>query len=146
MKDFRIEVEGLVPEKISLGVRAALKISEDIDTEVDQAAANYGYFAVLSEKAETRFQKIKFAYDKWRAEFETSENATRARDGQKPRTEAQMKALIASSERNKAYQLKMIKLDEDRRHMRALAKAFELKSEMVRTKSSNRRSERPIKS
>jgi len=56
-----------------------------------------------------------------------------------------MKAMVASSERNKAYQLKLIKLDEDRRNMKALAKAFELKSEMIRTKASNRRSERPTR-
>ena len=145
MKDFKVEIEGLMPEKLSLKVKESLHISEDIDSEVDKAAAEYGFYAVLSEKAETRYQKIKFAYDKWRAEVETSENATRARDGLKPRTEAQMKAFIAQSERNKAYQLKMIKLDEDRRHIKALAKAFELKSEMVRTKSSNRRSERPTR-
>lgn len=144
-KDFKVEVEGLMPEKLSLEVKKSLRITEDIDTEVDQAAAEYGFYAILSEKAETRYQKLEFAYKKWKAEFETAENASRSRDGLKPRTEAQMKALISSSERNKAYQLKLIKLDEDRRHMKALAKAFELKSEMVRTKSSNRRSERPIR-
>lgn len=145
MKDFKVEVEGLMPEKLSLQVRESLKISEDIDTEVDQAAAEYGFYAILAEKAETRHQKLKFAHEKWKAEYETSENAQRHRDGLKSRTEAQMKAMVASSERNKAYQLKLIKLDEDRRNMKALAKAFELKSEMVRTKSSNRRSERPTR-
>jgi hypothetical protein len=145
VSDLKIEIEGLMTEKLSLEVKKSLRITEDIDTEVDEAASNFGFYAVLSEKAETRFQKLKFAYEKWRAEFETSENAQRSRDGLKPRTEAQMKSFVQSSERNKAYQLKMIKLDEDRRHMKALAKAFELKLELVRTKSSNRRSERPIK-
>ena len=145
MKDFKVEIDGLVEERLSVEVKKSLRITEDIDTEVDEAASNFGFYAVLAEKAESRYKKLKFAYDKWRAEFETAENAERARDGLKARTEAQMKAFVQASERNKAYQLKLLKLDEDYRHMKALAKAFELKLELVRTKSSNRRSERPVR-
>ena len=67
VRDIIYELKGLLPEKIVVSVEEQLRISEDMDEEVDGAAKSYGYFAILSERAETRYQKMKFAFDQWQA-------------------------------------------------------------------------------
>ena len=141
MRDILYEVEGLLPDAVKLSVAKELSITEDMDTEVDIAARNFGYWAVLAEKAETRYQKLKFNFEAWRARVETSEAKQRAIQKLKPHTEAQMKAFVMSQSKYRAYQSRLIKFEEDRRIVKILAKAFELKKDMVQTKSSNRRNE-----
>lgn len=141
MKDVSVEIEGLVSDKVFVKVKNDLLITEDIDTEVDHASANFGYYAVLSEKAETRYQKLKYAFERWKAEFGMSIDAERVRDGAKKLTEKQKEECLITHEKFKAYQLKMIKLDDDRRTLKILAKAFEKKADLIQTKSSNRRKE-----
>jgi hypothetical protein len=131
----------LLPEPIVVSISTQLRISEDIDTEVDTAAKMFGYYAVLSERAETRYNKMKFAFEQWKAEVETRESRSRAADGQKKLTEAEMKAFVQSQSKYRSYQLKIIQFDEDRRVLKVIAKAFELKKDLVQTKASNRRAE-----
>jgi len=141
VRDIVYELKGLLPEKIVLSIEEQLKITEDIDGEVDNAAKSYGYFAILSERAETRYQKMKFAFDQWQAEVETRAMAERKANGDKPYTEAQMKANIRSQPRYSAFQTKLIELDEHRRVLKIIVKAFEIKSNLIQTKASNRRNE-----
>ena len=72
MRDLVQEIEGVIPEKAVINVKKDLTISNDLDHEVDTAARNYGYYAVLSEKAESRYQKVKFAFERWKAQAETN--------------------------------------------------------------------------
>lgn len=141
MKDIVYEIKGLVPEPVVVSIQKQLSITEDLDSEVDRAARTYGYYAVLAEKAETRYQKMKFAYETWMAEVESRAAKERSDATLKPFTEAQMKAHVRSQAKYRAYQLKLIEFDEHRRVIRIIAKAFELKAEMVRTKAANRRKE-----
>jgi hypothetical protein len=141
MRDLLYEVKGLLPEKIVVSIEEQLRISEDIDTEVDDAAKNFGYFAILSERADTRFQKMKFAFEQWQAEVETRAMSERKANGDKPFTEAQMKAYIRSQPKYSAFQTKLIELDEHRRVLKIIVKAFEIKSGLIQTKASNRRNE-----
>ncbi len=141
MKDIAVEIEGLVPEAVFVKVKNDLIITEDIDTEVDHASANYGYYAVLSEKAETRYQKLKYSFERWKAEHGMAIDAERVREGAKKLTEKQKEETLISHEKFKAYQLKLIKLDDDRRTLKILARAFEKKADLIQTKSSNRRKE-----
>ena len=141
MRDIVYEIKNLVPESVIISVKDDLTITEDIDTEVDRAASHFGFYAVLAEKAETRYQKMKFAFDQWKAQVESAEIMTRAREGKKPFTEAQMKAHVQSQPKYKAFQIRLIEFDEQRRIVKVVAKAFELKKDLVQTKSSNRRKE-----
>ena len=140
-RDLKYELTGLVPEKVQLKLRKDLKISEDIDTEVDIAAVNFGYFAILAEKADTRCHKVKFAFEAWQAETEARALRERQAAGQKQYTADQMKAHVRSQPKYRGFQMKMIELDEQKRILKVIAKAFELKKDMVQTKASNRRSE-----
>lgn len=141
MKDIIYEIEGLIPDDVFISLKKELMISEDIDTEVDKAAYKYGHYAVLAEKAETRHTKLKFAYDIWRADVEASEAKSKAYAKEKAFTEAQMKAFVMSQDKYRAFQVRLIQYDQDRRVLKVIAKAFELKKDLVQTKSSNRRIE-----
>lgn len=153
MKDILFEVEGLLPAKVVVSVKEQLKVTEDLDHEVDTAAGTYGYYAVLAERAETRYQKMKLAFESWQAEVEsrfTQERRIEMRSAPKESklkmpTESQIKAFVRTQSKYKAYQIKLIEFDEHRRILKVLAKAFELKSGLVQTKSSNRRNELKLK-
>lgn len=144
MRDLLLEVEGLLPEKISFHVKKLLTITEDIDYEVDHAAAEYGFYAVLAEKAETRYSKMKFAFDQWKAQVETRTLIEKKKDGEKPLTEAQMKAYVMAQPKYVTYQNALQKLDHELRVLKIIAKALELKAGQIQTKSSNRRSEKGL--
>jgi hypothetical protein len=142
MKNLKYEVEGLLPEPVKLSLKDELMITEDIDSEVDKASHNYGFYAVLGEKAESRYQKLKYAYEVWHSTVEKDVAAGRAEKSEKAFTGPQMAAFVKSRPKYHAYQKKLTELDEHRRILKIVAKAFEMKGEMVRTKSSNRRVER----
>jgi len=141
MRDLVYEIAGLLPKTVTFVISKALKISEDMDTEVDEAAYLFGFYAVLAEKAETKHQKLKFNFESWRAGAESNENITRSTEGKKSHTEAQMKAVIMSQPKFRLYQKKLIEVDEQRRILKVISKALEMKKDLVQTKSSNRRNE-----
>jgi hypothetical protein len=140
-KDLIYMIEGLLEEKIVVKLRPLLMISEDLDFEVDRAASMYGYYAVLSEKADTRYQRLKYSYEKWRAEHESREQRLRATEGKKAFTEAQMRAEVQSQPKFRTYQVKIIHLEEQKRVLKIIAKALEFKKDLVQTKCANRRGE-----
>jgi len=141
-RDLIYEVKGLLPEKVILSIEKELSISEDIDQEVDRAAAVFGYYAVLAEKAETRYYKLKFACEVWEAETEHAVNQEREYQEKKPLAEKKLTAMVRSRPKYRSYQLKLIEIGEQKRVLKVLAKAFEKRADMIQTKSSNRRSER----
>ena len=141
MRDLVHEITGLLPEPIVISIKDQLRITEDLDYEVDTAARTYGYYAVLGERAETRYQKTKFAFEYWKAQIESREDQERAADGRKKMTEAERTAYVRSQTKYRGFQLKLIQFDEDRRVMKIIAKAFELKKDLVQTKAANRRRE-----
>jgi len=140
-RDLVYEVSGLLPETVVVSIKKELTISEDIDTEVDTAARIYGFYAVLAEKAESRWQKMRFASEGWIAGVEARTAKERSDEKLKNYTEAQMKAHVKSQPKYRSYQLKLMEFDEHRRILKIIAKAFELKIELVRTKAANRRRE-----
>ena len=95
----------------------------------------------LSSAFVFRYQRLKFNFEAWRARVESMASKERSSEGMKAYTEAQMKAYVASQAKYKLYMSRLIKFDEDRRVMKVLAKAFEIKAGLIQTKSSNRRNE-----
>jgi len=141
VRDILYEVKGLLPDPVVISLEKQLRVSEDLDEEVDQAAHIFGYYAVLAEKAETRYSKMKFAYECWSAEIESRVITERQSLGVKPFTADQMKAYVRSQAKYRAYQLKLIEFSEHSRILKVISKAFEIKVELVRTKAANRRKE-----
>jgi hypothetical protein len=141
VRDILHEVEGLLPERVVFSLKKELKISEDLDREVDTAARTYGFYAILAEKAESRYQRMEFAFKTWSAEVEAREAKSRELAKEKPYTEARMKAFVRSQPKYKHFQLKLIEYGEQKRILTIIAKSFELKAELVRTKAANRRKE-----
>lgn len=141
MRELVYEIEGLADETVTIAIKKELMISEDIDGEVDKAAYRFGYYAVLAEKAETRYQKLRFSYDTWKAGVEAEEHKVRMYEKKKTLTESQMKSFVMSQSKYKSFQARLIQYDQDRRLIKVVARAMEHKKDLVQTKSSNRRNE-----
>ena len=141
MSDLIVELEGIIPTKVIVNVKDKLRIGKDLEKELDGAAEQFGFFAVLAEKAVTRHDTLTLAYKLWRAEAETKVNEEHKLGDVKLPTKDQMVSIIRSDLKYKATQLKLIKYSEDIRILKALASAFEKKVETIRTKCSNKRRE-----
>lgn len=141
MKDLTYEIKGLVPDPVVVALKDELTITEDIDGEVDEASARFGYYAVLAEKAEARYEKLKLGFNLWESDIKVRKDEQSALDKEKKLTEAQMGAHVMSQPKFKAYQLKLIELKEQKNVMKAISKAFDKKSDLIQTKACNRRIE-----
>jgi hypothetical protein len=136
-----IPLDGKLPEDILSKLKGKLVISEDIDTEVDRAAYEYGYYAILAEKAEAKYQKLKHGFECWLSDVEHAANRQRDMEDKRMFSEAQMKAHVRTQPKYRAFMNKLLEVDEDRKLAKVLARAMELKKDMVQSKSANRRSE-----
>lgn len=135
-KDIQLAIDGLLPEEIKISLRAELMISQDLERDVRRTAAQYGYYAVLAEKAESRYRRGKLAFDMWRSEYEDelSQGASfkRVKD---------LTRLVMKHPKYKAWMLKLDKYQEQAGLMRAITKSFEHKKDLVQTMSADRRKE-----
>lgn len=132
---------GLLPEDVVFKLKEELTISEDIDSEVDEASARFGFFAVLSERAESRYQKIKTHFDVWEANTVTAYLRESELDGKKKPAKEAIDLFVRTQPKYFAYKDKLNKFDRERKILRQIALAFEKKANLIQTKSSNRRSE-----
>lgn len=139
--DLTYEIRGLVPKTVIVALQEELTITEDVDSEVDRAAGQFGYYAVLAEKAESRYDRLKLQYELWESDNQTAKDEDNVEKSEKKYTGPQMKAYILSLPKYKSYQMKLIELREQRNILRAVAKAFDKKADLVQTKACNRRSE-----
>lgn len=140
-KSLTLEIAKLLPEPVVISIESELKISEDINSEVDHAAATLGFYGVLAEKAETRHQKLKIAFEMWEAAEKAAKDKELERRGQKKLTESQMRSYIKSQPKFKVFMLKLVEFEEEKRILKVIANAFSKKADLVQTKASNRRAE-----
>jgi hypothetical protein len=134
--DFIVEIPGLVPETVTVALKEDLTITDDLTVEIDRCAAQFGYYAVLAERANARLQRLKFSYDLWLAEVETELTSER-----KFRLVKDLERKVMLLPKAKLYRIKLLKFEEEARILKQVAKAFEIKKDLIQTKSSNRRSE-----
>jgi hypothetical protein len=139
VNDVTFTLVGVVPHKVIVKVKEQLKITADLDGELDKASEQCGFYASLAEKAETKHQRMELSYKIWRANEETKKFSEMDQAGEKKFTKDQMTSYIRGTLTYKNKQLDMIDMDEKRRVLKALAKAFYTKSELIRTKCSNKR-------
>lgn len=137
MREYIVEIEGLVPETVTASLKEDLTISDDLAVEIDRCAAQFGYFAVLSERAQSRYQRLKLSYEMWQAEIEKQ----MLDDGLKFKLVKDMNREVLGMPKSKLYRAKLLKFEEEAKILKQIAKAFEIKKDLIQTKSSNRRSE-----
>ncbi len=136
-----VEIENVVPEKVVLSIKDELLITEDIDTEIDQAAYRFGYFAVLAEKAKHRAEKFKMALEFMESELIKEISESREAECKKALTVDQMKATVRSQTKYKNLRYQVHIAAEQSDILFQVAKAFERKSNLIQTKAANRRRE-----
>lgn len=139
MSDLVLEIEGIIPAKVLVNVRDQLRISKDLDAELDVAAEQYGFYGSLAEKAETKKQRLDLGYKLWRADEERRVLEQHKMEELKSPTKDQMISHIRGTKKYKDWKLMLIDIDEKVRILKILSKAFEKKVETIRTKCSNKR-------
>lgn len=137
-KDLTVEISGIAPENVVVALKEELTISEDLEREVDRTAAEFGYYAVLSEKAKSKLNKVKMAYSLWKAK--TEEMLIAENKGQF-KNKDQLERLLTIQPQWKSWQLKIAEVSEQSGILKELASGFEKKVSLVQTKCSNRRAE-----
>lgn len=144
MTDFEVVIEpGIegLPERVALNIKSSLTISEDLNREVDEAAATAAYWAVMAGRADAKLARLQFAFDMWRAEIEKELFQEREVAGLKPFTQGQLETHIKTHIEFRKLMVKILKLKQDVGDLKSLARAFEYKKDMIQTKSANLRRE-----
>jgi hypothetical protein len=134
--EYVVEVTDLTPDPITISISEDLRISENLELEIARCAAQFGYYSIVAEKANTRLRKLKISYALWHAhalKYEKEENGIK--------TIAEAERVVMFSAKWKAYQMKLIKFEEEAKSLRHIARSFELKKDLIQTTASNRRSE-----
>lgn len=136
LKSFTRVQDNLKGEEIDIDLLDGLLASEDIDEEVDKVSVGYMLMSALAAEAEERFENHKLAIKHYRAELNEE-----AHDGRITArvTDAKVEAYIDRD-------LKFIKMErlknKYRKQMEIYTqayKAYDIKHDMLQTKSANRR-------
>lgn len=143
MKELVVEIEGLTPgHPVVVALKGDLTISADLKREVTVTAAHYGYYAVLAEKAQARTKRTKLAFEIWSSGAEEEIVARRIREGGKAfKTVKEITRELMKIPKYKAYRLKIEEYEEQAGILKAIAKAFEHKKDLVQTMAADRRKE-----
>jgi len=137
MKDYIVRIDGLVPDSVKVALKEDLTISSDLSREVNEGAAHYGYYAVLAEKANSRFESLKFAFDLWRA---GKEKALIKKQGSFKLVK-DLDRMVMEDPKWKAFKLKLADYQEDAKVLKRIADAFDKKVSLIQTANANRRAE-----
>lgn len=146
-REIDLEFEGLLkdaisglPETVQVKVWEELRI-KDIDAEVDEAAARFGFWAVLAEKASYRLMRMEFAFDAWKDERTEQKQQELEARGERLFSSARMMRHLKTLASYRSYELQIIEFTYARDLLRSLARAFQMKKDLVQTKAANLRAE-----
>lgn len=137
MKEYVVEIEGLVPETVVVALQKDLTIGRDLDNELDKAAALFGYYAVLAETAFSRVKAVETQFEIW----EAKELRLIMREKDKPDPKWMLDIEVKALPKWFNYQNKIRQYAKEARILKAVATAFENKLKLVQTKNANRRKE-----
>jgi len=137
MKELVVEIPGLVPDTVSVALKKDLTISEDLEHEVNRTASQFGYYAVLAEKAEARYNSIKLAFEVWRAGAEKEIIAAKGPF----KTVKELDRIVIQRPKWRKYKALMNEYESYRGILKQIAKAFEAKKDLVQTRAADRRKE-----
>jgi hypothetical protein len=143
MKELVIEIDGLTPgHPVTVALKADLTISADLKREVTVTAAHFGYYAVLAEKAYARMKRTKLAFEIWSSGVEAGiYDRIKADTGKAPKTVKDVTRELMKIPKYQMYRLRIEEYEEHANILRAIAKAFEHKKDLVQTMNANRRKE-----
>jgi len=136
-KDLFVEIGGVAPDTVTVDIREDLTLSEDLERELDIAAANFGYYAVLAEKAAAKLERAKTSFELWKS----VQGESLVEEHGNFKTLKEMERKISMMPKYRKYRLKICEYQENASVLSKIAKAFEIKSSMVQTKNANRRRE-----
>jgi hypothetical protein len=141
--DLETEVEGLTEKPITLDVRKDLIIGGDLEKEAREAAAWFGYYAVLSERAQSRLKKCKLAFEIWQARASEAMEITLAEKSKSKKrpTQRAIQEALRLQPKFKAFELEVIKATEKAGIMNKWAIALQEKKGLIQTLCANRRKE-----
>jgi hypothetical protein len=137
MREHVIEIEGLVPESVTIALKADLTIGEDLEGELNTVAALYGYYAVMAERAFTRLRRAETHFEMWEAQ----QVMHFMRSKEKPDPKWMIDADVKTLPKWHSYRDRICKYEGEAKILRAVASAFENKIKCVQTKNANRRKE-----
>jgi len=143
MKELIVEIEGLSEgHSVVVALKKDLTISADLHREVTVTAAHYGYYAVLAEKAYARMKRTKLGFEIWASGAEEEiVNRSLRETGKRPKAVKDVTRELMKNPKYRAYRLKIEEYEEQANILRAIAKAFEHKKDLVQTSNANRRKE-----
>ena len=133
-----VEIEGLVPEKVTIALKEDLTISEDLDHEVDHCAALFGYYSVLAQKAQERLKRAETRFEIWLTHQQLE--VMKTKDNSKF-SKWEVDAEVKQLPKWWAFKEKINKFDCDAGVLKSISNAFEKKIGLVQTKNANRRKE-----
>lgn len=141
MKELIVEIPDLAKDHtIAIALKEDLTISDDLERECKRTPAQFGYYAVLAEKADARTKRVKLAFEQFSAE---TEDRIIAEAGGRSKFKAakDLTREVAKLPRYYAFKKKIAQCEEDAGVLRQVAKAFEHKKDLVQTMNANRRKE-----
>lgn len=128
--------DNLKGQEINLDLLDGLLASEDIDEEVDKVSVGYMLMSVMAAEAEERYENQKLAIKFYRGELteEAHDGAITARV-----TDAKVEAFINRNPRLLKMERKKNKYKKQMELFVQAYKAYDIKHDMLQTKSANRR-------
>ena len=136
MNEENLIIEGYTKKPIVIDFDRC-RISEDIGYELDHAAREYGFYAVMSEVVEDKYRAYKFKFDTWRAEIllmETNKTGKKMTEGEK-------ELFVINAPKYAEFQAVGNRIKRDFEVLKAYASALQIKASLVQSKSANRRKE-----
>jgi hypothetical protein len=137
MREFVVKIEGLIPDSVKVALKKDLTISSDLEREVAEGAAQFGYYAVLAEKAEARHQAVELAFKLWK----NTKERKLLKDHGTFKLAKDLERMVMADPNWKGYQMKMDEYREDARILTKIANAFDKKVSLIQTANANRRAE-----
>ncbi len=137
-KELIVEIEKVADHTVVISVMEDLTIKEDIDDEVRKTSALFGYYAVLSELAASKLDKVKDRFEIWKA---SEQRSLIEENGGPFKTVAEMNSKLIFIPAYKGYKNVIRKYEKEARVLKVIAKAFEHKKDLVQTMAANRRTE-----
>jgi len=121
-------------EEVELNTKKDILISNNLDKEVDIAAANIAYYGALKAMAKKRLATMKTKYKIWTARHKRSIAEGRERGKLKALTGAMMEAEIRAHPQYLRYKKELIKREEQFDVLESTYESFRDKKAMVRQK------------
>jgi len=133
-----VKIQGITKNEIRVQIKKDLSIGEDIDHELRMAASKFGYYAVLAEHAESRFEEAEHSYKLWTSR---QERDLITENGKEFKTVKELDRKLRMIPAWSQWQSTLVKYRKEARVLKQVAKSFEMRKDLIQSISANRRAE-----